>query len=858
MVEFYYICLYNQPNLLFMKHFLSFLMAVVLVATVVAQPQEQRSLDADHPILLKDGAIHYDGRIIPLSERAIFIDGSLTDAEADQLPHVYNTFQKAAAAFVEGSEEEPMRVYLAPWVYWIDDPDDPYIRGSKGEQPRGMIITCPYLQLEGLNPNPRAVVLASARGQTQGSIGNFTMFELTGDGMRFENLTMGNFCNIDLEYPLKPELSREKRNTAITQAHVAYCHGDRIVARNVHFLSRLNMCPLAGAKRILFENCHMESTDDALTSTGLYVGCTLGFYGQKPFWNSDRGGAIFLDCDFYVEHEVDRQYFCKSQNPLSVVDCRYHSAGHLYAGWTHTPADWLRGYQYNVTANGQPILIGADKPYNTVAMDREKVLEAYRLEDEQGVFYNTYNLLCGDDGWDPQGVRERVEKLSQRDSRDYTAIATCLQVEPRVATIQTKGESLTVKASLNRHVNFPLNNRLIQWRVEPGHEKYVELSATEGTEVVVTPRNDDDEPVQFMLLASTDEGHEAAVVLTVKPDLIAPPVLEETPVMHMGYGTAHVHYHIDLGGRADHAQITWYRTSKRDGSDAIPVAVSRHNHPMNHYNLTKEDVGYYLVAGIAPKHIRSTLGQEVRVVSKRKVKLSDVTQTKSYTTDFEHFPAANQSLVKEGFWTVDCFKPQDTAEYNWRMNPSGSAWVYGESINGAVGEGLFQVQKGARLMFTPVKGTYGDMRVVLNCDAAKTAGQGFGSATGQYMDICLQFDTRTLTGYALRLIRTTKHSNAVDFLLMKYENGKTTPITEPISSPCFRTDCTLTVEIQGGVLTATASTTTQLPEETKHLPQEVSLRAEVEPMPYGGFALQYTGSCGESAVLLHRLQLDWQ
>ena len=485
-----------------MKHFLTLLVAVAICLTAQAQPREQRSLDAENPILLKGGAIHYAGRTITLSQRAIYLDGSLSDEEAAALPHVYNTFQKAAAAFVKGTAEQPMRVYIAPWVYWIDDPDDPYIRGSKGEYPFGMVINCPYLELEGLNPNPRAVVLASARGQTQGAVGNFTMFDLTGDGMRFENLTMGNFCNIDLEYPLKPELGRKKRNTAITQAHVAYCHGDRIVARNVHFLSRLNMCPLAGAKRILFEKCHMESTDDALTSTGLYVGCTLGFYGQKPFYNADRGGAIFLDCDFYVEHEVLRQYFCKAQNPLSVVDCRYHSAGHLYAGWTHTPADWLRGYQYNVTANGQPILIGADKPYNTVAMDREEVLEAYRLEDDKGVFYNTFNLLRGDDDWDPQGVRERVERLSAKAGRDLGAIATALQVEPRVAELTTRGEALKVKASLNRHVNFPLNNRPIKWRVEAGYEKYVKLSATEGNELIITPLNEEDEAVKFMLLAA--------------------------------------------------------------------------------------------------------------------------------------------------------------------------------------------------------------------------------------------------------------------------------------------------------------------------------------------------------------------
>ena len=76
-----------------------------------------------------------------------------------------------------------------------------------------------------------------------------------------------------------------------------------------------------------------------------------------------------------------------------------------------------------------------------------------------------------------------------------------------------------------------------------------------------------------------------------------------------------------------------------------------------------------------------------------------------------------------------------------------------------------------------IEGRYGDMKITLNVDPSKTAGQGFGSATGQYMDICIKFDTRTLTGYALRIIRTTKYSNAVDFMLMKYEEGRTTAIS---------------------------------------------------------------------------------
>lgn len=842
-----------------MKRLIVLCVACCLLTTLYGQPTTVRTTDPSHPIELLDGAFRYEGEVIPLHERSILIDGSLSAEEAARHDHLYRTFQEAAEHFVAGTEEEPMRVYLAPWVYWIDDPDDSYIRGSKGEQPFGMVIKCPYLHLKGLNPSPRTVVLASQRGQTQGAIGNFTMFDFWGDGLRFENLTMGNYCNIDLDYPLRPELARKKRNAAITQAHVAYCHGDRIVARNVHFLSRLNMCPLAGAKRILFERCHMESTDDALCSTGIYLQCTLRFFGQKPFYNSDRGGATFLDCDLYVEHANDRQYLCKAQNPITLVDCRFHVEGRpLYVGWTHTLADWLRCYQYNVRLNGQPILVGADKPYNTIAMERLPLLAAYRLTNAEGeVLYNTYNLLAGDDGWDPQGIREQVGQLAARDHRDYTAIATTLQIEPRQATLQTGTAPLTVKAALHRPLNFPLDNRTIRWRVEAGYEDCVALSTCEGGLCVVTPTHDKDLPATFQLIASTDEGHEAAVELTVRPKPLASPTFTTQPVMHLDFPYAVVDYQLHLAGRDDKSLITWYRATDRTGKGAVPVAVSRGNHPLKRYALTQDDIGCYLVVGIRPAHLRSEAGEEVRIVSRRRIQREEVVHLNQLTTDFRHFPTNPQPVVKEGFWSVDCHKPLDTAPYPWQADNTQPAWQYGKSINGAVGLGLYQIRKGARLMYTPHPSRKGDMQVELVCDAAKTAGQGFGSATGQYMDLCIQFDTRTLTGYALRLIRTTKYSNAVDFLLVRYDKGVVTPLTEPVSSPCFRTNCTLRIALEGRRLTAHASTTTPLPAETRHLPQQVELHADVEPQPYGGFALQYTGSCGESAVLLHRLDIRW-
>ena len=824
-------------------HFLAFVLCWLVWGHLLkAQSLDNySSLDPSQPIEFKGNCLRYADKEIILGPKTFFVDGQLSDREVAGNPYVFNSFNKAAANFSAGTESEPMKVYLAPYVYWIDDPDDPAIRvGKDGREPFGLVVKCPYLHIIGLNTHPENTVLASRRGQTQGAVGNFTMFDFWGDGLLVKDLTMGNFCNVDLEYPLKKELSRKKRMSAITQAHVAYCHGDKIVADNVHFISRLNMNPLNGAKRILFNKCHMESTDDALTGTGVYLDCTLHFYGQKPFWRSDMGGAVFLNCDFYVCHEEDRQYFCKSVGPLSIVDCRC--------------------YQYNVKQNGQPYVIGADKPYNTVCMDQLNQLKAFRLEENEEVVYNTYNLLRGEDDWDPLRVKDRVIAIGKRDGRDYTRMPSCLSVEPLTASIQTGGRTVRLIATVKRHCNYVLNNVPVKWKVQQGYEKEVKLSTSEGYECVVEATNVEDETKHFTVIAYTEDGLECATELTVAPDYVPAPSFTKTPKMNITKGVATVSYALELNGRKDESLITWYRCTDKNGANRLPVSVSRLNEPEYSYTLVKEDVGYYLMAAVAPKHLRCVPGKEQIVVSNSPIKKGQVNIAHIFETDFQNFPCKNQPQLLPGFWTIGGYKPLDTAAYDWQVVPDKDYWIYGPGMNGSHGTGLLQDQKGARLLYTPLDGSYGDMAITLNVDASKTAGQGFGSATGQYLDLYIKFDTRTLTGYALRIIRTTKYSNAVDFILMKYENGVAEAISQPVSSTCYRTNCTLTLTAKGGKLTAHASTTTPLPAPVTdpNLKLSVDLEADIASNTFGGTGIQHTGSCGESTTMLHYMKVEWE
>lgn len=832
------------------KHFW-FLSVLLLVAmagkAAVTPPLVNRPLDANHPVeVRKGGQFSYEGKVYLLDERHLLVDGTLPDSFISQQPFMYHSFGEAVKHLVDGTPEQPMVVYLAPGVYWVDDPDDPTVKvGKDGREPFGMTIKCQNLHLVGLTVDARNVVLASQRGQTQGAVGNFTMFDFHGDGLQVRHLTMGNYCNVDLEFPLDPRLNRKKRSQAITQAHVAYCHGDRIVAKDVRFVSRLNMNPLNGARRILFDHCHMESTDDALTGNGVYWGCEFEFYGQKPFYTTWQTGAVMLDCDFYLKSENSRNYFCKAPGVLTLVDCRFHASQQTYVGWTAYPPPNLRCYYSHVTMNGKPYVVEPDHPQTSVCLDGTEALLAYKTADG----YNIAGLLAGDDGWNP---------LGDTASDDSAPRNIAIRVTPDALHMRGGDKPVVVSAKTWRHGDYaPDHQPDLKWEVEKRFEKFIQVKSLEGGRCELSSTYDEDAELDVVLTARSSDGLQGAAVIHLKGKPLPAPALARKPRIVLENRIATLDYQIMPEGHADCSDITWYLADDKRGVGAKAVAASNDG-PQQTYAVKGTDAGKYLMAVIRPAHARSAVGDSILVCLGKRIRQSQAGPVNRMDTDFHDFVCGWQPEVKAGFWTVDGYKPLDTAEYPWSFDLSRPMWEYGEGFNGAVGKGLLQAQRGARIMFTPKEKPYGDMEVRLDVDPTKTAGQGFGSATGQYMDVCLKFDIRTLTGYALRIIRTTKYAKAVDFLLVRYDHGKTTALTDPVSAVCYRTGCHIVVRYAGGQLSAEVRTDTPLPTpDDPHLHTEVSLHAEVASNDFGGLAIQHTGSCGESTTMLHRLQVVW-
>ena len=826
-------------------------------------------MDSSDPVEFGGTYIKYQGETIQLSETAIYLDGSLSDELAAQYPYVYNDITKAlsADALKNGTADKPMTVYVAPYVYWIDDPaaTDTVQKTEGYSVPYGMVVNSEYLTIKGLTGNPDNVVLAGNRGQSHASNGNYTMFRFNCSGaLTVKNITIGNYCSVDLDYPLMSELNQAKRTETITQAQLADVSGDKMFADNCNFISRLNLDPINGASRSLYNNCHFESTDDALNANAVYVGCDFDFYGNRPLYSSYGTGSTFLGCTFNckilnVEAEPT-QFFTKEGGTITAVDCVYNSnlSVPISIGWTKTPSTSLKCYQSNIIHNGQSITIGGEGAKETVDITGKSVLDAYKIVSGGKTYYNTYNLLKGSDDWDPLGVKDVIKAAGQ------DTVATQLSITSDVTEIESGKETASIGGTVNYFYGTNDTTQKITYSVSDEDKAYVKLTDNGDGTCKVEGTNNDDAAKKVIINASTESGLEAAVGITVKPSKLDAPEYIKTPVItNDGQGSLKVDYSLDLGSREDMSAISWYRCTDAEGSNKVLVAVTRNDSPEYTYKLTAGDVGYYIMAKVESKNIRSDYGTPVNTVYDKAIGVKDV-RSKNLSTDFSNFPNIKQSEIKAGFWTVDYNRPADTESFgSWQGADTEEPWKYGTTGNGCVGAGLYEGTQGSRIMYTPVEGTYGDMSLELVVDPAKTAGQGFGSA-GQYMDVLLKFDTSTLTGYGLRIVRTKASSNAVTFVLVKYDNGTVTEISDEVIASCYATGCTISLKVEGNKLTAHVETPTeQLADQAaKGYPHVVDLTADIEGNSFGGVAIQHTGTVGsggwQNTTMLHNLNVTWE
>lgn len=776
----------------------------------------------------------------------------LTDKDADS-PYVF-TDAREALRHVNEAAAGTVTLYVSPSVYWLDDPDDPAIRRNSNDTnsaPFAVEVECDTLNIIGLSATPEDVVFAVNRGQTQGALGNYTMFHFKGKSLRTENITFGNYCNVDLVYPRDPSKNRSKRRDAIVQAQLGICEGtDRLFARNCRFISRLNLCPFVGARRSLYKDCYFECTDDALSGSGVYLDCKFTFHSGKPFYSTASTGAVFMNCDIHTLTD-GTQYFTKMPGQMTAIDCRFTSDTPVQLRWSRDESRF-RCYQSNITLNGVPVMIDSDRQNLWVDITEKPLLNAYKIKVDDKVIYNTPNLLGGEDGWDPLEVKDAILEAEKGHGRSYLGLPVSLKVEATKKSMEAKGDTISLAAVPRLWGDYPssMTNDSYYWTSPDVVSLMKDGETTKGVSANRFPMAAD-----VFISAINEYGLAGATNVSLPPYLLPAPSVVSAPEIKALNNNLTLSYALDRDADDD-SYIIWYRSGRPDLTDSIAVSHGR-GVSARSYPLTAADRGYYISASVFPKFHDTATGAPVLATLNAKVNKTPK-EINSLSTNFSDIPIRGTEPGKQGFWHFDVYKPADTAQHNWEPRP-GEGWYYGRGEDAATGVGLVQSTKGARLSYTPVRQSCKEMNLSLVAEPAKGPGQGFGSATGQYMDICVKFDPVTLTGYALRIERKPDYDKSVTFTLVKYSSGEVTPVSEIVASNCFRTPCHINLSIKDGLLTASAMTgapaVSALPAGVQ---PSVSLSANVDAVPGVSFAIQHTGSVGSSATLLRDLDVTWK
>lgn len=880
-----------------------FFAAALLPAARAAEYSGYAALDQSQPVSFDGQTVKWNGKTFTLDQNTIFLDYRLDAAKLAGNPYAFNNLKDAAKALKNGTAEKPMMLLTAPGVYWVDDPDNPTVRGTQNDGVLGMTIACNHLYFYGLNSKWQNVVFAVNRGQTQGSAGNFTMFQIQGTGLKSENVTFGNYCNVDLNFPLAPALSRKRRADAIAQAQLFSYNGGDGVAINSAFVSRLNLLPFAR----IYLNCHVESSGHA-GGASTYVNCDIELYGSNF-----SGGRNFLNCDItfkpgaaaFQGKGVHRFGFIDGTGAGgSCIDTRLHRSTEmidrniaLELSWDRVPQSPLtRGYQHNVTLDGKPYVIqDAATPGATVVIPaNSELLKAFKVTHNGQTIYNVPNIT----GADPFGYTAAIKaaaKAAGKDENYYLSIPISAALRPTGApapggpggpgrgigfgggnpttTIRSGQSTANFTASV-APASYASSAALGKWQFKANNPGAVQLTPGANGSVTVAGTNATAAPVEVIITAKNDLGVEACTRVKVEPPFVDPPTFAKAPAISApANGRVTLDYTLNLGSnlRTDESVITWYRCTDAQGANGLKVAVSRRGRPETAYTLSDGDVGSYLMATIQPKHSVSEAGPAQTVYARTAVAKGEV-KARAIETDFQNVPADPQPKILAGTWTLDGVVPPEVGRNNapsFAVTPS--SWAYGQGQAGSIDYfGLYQTARGARLFYTPAAGKHGDMTVQAKFAPNKNTGQGFGSATNQFLDVFIKYDLATKTGYGLRIQRLTteeidaigyKGAGAVNgcaFFIVKHENGVATPISKKIMSSAFVAECTVDLAVKDGHLVASVSST----DETRSgdafgYPREVKLDVPIEANPYGGTGMVFTGTVGVNAVHVLGWKASW-
>ena len=777
-------------------------------------------------------------KFVALSATNVVVDNYLE--EGKRTAFTFKTLQELKAANIGNN----VTVNFAPGVYWTDDYTDPNVANTP-EHPGLVGISFPQsgLIFKGLTANADDVRIAGNRGQTVGSNGNWNVIGI-GTNFSAYNLTVANYTSVDLVFPRDPTKNLKRRGDARVQAQTLTSAGgtlDKMYFENVRIISFLNLVAI-GPTRVYWKDSYFQLTDDSIAGGGINVfdNCTFDFYGSHPSGGGSSTIAVFFHATFNLLNDSPTFWFAKTGGTWAVIDSVFTGPKEEIR-WENIQAQDVKHYVSNNTyADGTPVVYDPANKQVTQNLN-DNSLKIFKVGQE----YNVYNLLKGTDGWNPSA---QVTKNDTAFKMTLAANNSTLQSDVATNEVVITPNFSPAAAYAYSAINFNYDTTLFTLLDNAGDGKLHLRAKLNATGRII------DTVVQ----ASVPNGLVSQVTLHIRPTTVPPPVVVGTSSIALGQNMANLRITYDHPEFTDWSTITWYRGST-PGAKTVQVAVTTLNSPYKAYALSAGDVGQYLTAVITPKYQFSAASSSVIEVSSAvPIAASDVATPNVIATNFANITWTGHALNQPDVWYADVIKPTDINQ-PWVPSTTATPWVYGVGDrDGALGiPGLITNTQGARLLYQP-QGSFSDVTLALKLTPEKIAGQGFGSATDQYLEVYIKWDPLTQTGYALRFQRLSadplngntpipSSGNSVRVSMIEYANGFRTILPNSyVESSVYMPGASVVFKLVGNVLSADVTTTTPQSnaQEGYKLPSEIHFSATLPGVTStsGGFGVQFTGS----------------
>lgn len=574
---------------------------------------------------------------------------------------------------------------------------------------------------------------------------------------------------------------------------------DRIFFESCHF-----KCSVAGmvnnGTRVLFYNCSFEFKDMLLKSDGyeVFSGCSFKCTGNEAaivsaFRNenmlSKLNYTVILDSDVYMENKESGVFITEGDAAATAINIRIHNENG-YAAWTKDMVNENTFSYYNC-----PGISGVNEC-------------GYEIYNQNLNIYSLSNLLMGADKWNPVELKE--ENVNSQETVYY------INVNKNISFTAGKEEANIVLYYYPAYIKPSYTIKT------SGSVKVEEKECGQGSIVFsVTGENDSEEPEYGFISFETKEGVRTECVAEIKPSIIAPPKFLSTPEIVIKDGRAVISYELDLNGREDLSEISWYRVDNIDRTklvalrefarsnekDCRKIAVSR-SKPCREIQLTPYDIGRHIKVNIKPRHIRSETGPGLNIVS-RIIMQSDI-KSENIIINMEnqvlnpYYKAESGYGTATGIWLYTRF-PR-CRYYDMVTETNDCGYYFGSDI--------------------PRE----NMTIYTILDFENNSGEGFGSK-GEYQEIYIKYDVNTKTGYGIRYECIDIVNHTAGIALYKYDGLMAQPISETLTGSFLKSGMDIKIDIYNNVFTAQIL----MPD----IDEPLKLSAKVDGNLYSGMGIKH-------------------